>query len=335
MSRSEHPFAPFIRTLGKGRHGSRALDEQEAYDAMTLILRNEVAPEQLGAFLMLMRVKEETPTEVAGFVRAVRDTLTVPQLDTPVTLDWSSYAGKRRQLPWFILGVLALSASGIRVFMHGASGHTAHRIYTRDALTALSLAPATSFETAAQQLNDTHFAYLDLEHLCPALHRIMELRPLLGLRSPVHTVARMLNPFAAPHMMQGIFHPGYLGIHQQAGIKLKQPHIAVIKGEGGEIEVNPDMPSKVFYAHDGVPSEDQWPPMFSRRHVKPEQLDMTLLAKVWRGEASDEYGEAAVIGTLALTLHMMGKAENKSSAVDVARAMWSDRPRDLIATHNI
>ena len=331
MSRSEHPFAPFIRTLGKGRQGSRALDEQDAYDAMSMILRDEIAPEQLGAFLMLMRVKEETPDEVAGFVRAVRDTLPIPQIDAPVALDWSSYAGKRRQLPWFILSVLALSASGIRVFMHGASGHTAHRIYTSDALTALGIAPATSIEHAVQQLNERDFSYLDLQHLCPVLHRIMALKPLLGLRSPVHTVARMLNPFAAPHMMQGIFHPGYLAIHQQAGVKLNQPHLAVIKGEGGEIEVNPDTPSKVFYAHAGVPNEDEWPPMFSRRHVKPEQLDIQLLASVWRGEASHEYGEAAVISTLALTLHMMNKARDKNSAMDMARALWADRPRDWIA----
>ena len=48
-----------------------------------------------------------------------------------VDLDWSSYAGKRKHLPWFILSALLLAENGIRVFMHGSDGHTAGRIYTR------------------------------------------------------------------------------------------------------------------------------------------------------------------------------------------------------------
>jgi len=38
-----------------------------------MILRGEVLREQVGAFLMLLRVKEESPEEIAGFVRAVRN----------------------------------------------------------------------------------------------------------------------------------------------------------------------------------------------------------------------------------------------------------------------
>ncbi|HCA27760.1 MAG TPA: glycosyl transferase, partial [Betaproteobacteria bacterium] len=54
---TEHPFAPIIRTLGKGKSGSRALTQEEAHAAMQMILADQVEPMQLGAFLMLMRVK--------------------------------------------------------------------------------------------------------------------------------------------------------------------------------------------------------------------------------------------------------------------------------------
>jgi anthranilate phosphoribosyltransferase len=64
----EHPFAEYIRILGKGKKGSRPLTQDEAYHAMKMILAEEVLPIQLGAFLMLMRVKEETPEELAGFL---------------------------------------------------------------------------------------------------------------------------------------------------------------------------------------------------------------------------------------------------------------------------
>ena len=69
---AEHPFAPFVRILGKGKTSSRSLTLDEARQAMAMILDGEVEDVQLGAFLMLLRVKEESPEELAGFVQASR-----------------------------------------------------------------------------------------------------------------------------------------------------------------------------------------------------------------------------------------------------------------------
>ncbi len=324
----EHAFAQYIRILGKGRNGSRALSGQEAFDAMALIMSEQVQPIQLGAFLMLMRVKEETPEEVAAFVRAIRAHLNVPKDGVNVDLDWSSYAGKKRQLPWYLLATLLMAESGIRVFMHGASGHTAGRIYTKSVLPLLGVPVASSFEEARRHLSEMNFAYMDLEHLSPKLHQIIELRPLLGLRSPVHTIARLLNPFDAPCMMQGIFHPGYRPTHQVAAQLLDQPHMAVIKGEGGEIERNPDIACLVQGVHNGELTEEEWPPMFEKRHVRNDELDVSHLARVWAGTAEDDYGVAAVIGTVALTLHMMGRASDRLDAEAQAKALWHARNRE-------
>ncbi|WP_455221523.1 glycosyl transferase family protein [Kaarinaea lacus] len=328
MSYQEHPFAEFVRILGKGRKGSRGLTLEEAQTAFRMILNDEITPEQLGAFLMLMRVKEETPEEVAGAVLAIRDYLKIPENAPKVDLDWSSYAGKKRQLPWFLLSTLTLAENGVTVFMHGASGHTHGRVYTKDILNNLGLQPCTSLEQAYEELEKHRFAYLDIEYMCPKLHQIIELRPFLGLRSPVHTVARMINPFNAPCVMQGIFHPGYQPTHQQAAIELGQPHLAVIKGDGGEIERNPDMECLVQSVHNGEMSDELWPAMFKRRHVKDEEMNPQRLGQLWRGEIEDEYASAAVIGTLAITLKMMGKADTQESAESMASEMWNNRAKD-------
>ena len=55
---SEHPFAPYVRTLGRGKRARRSLTREEAADAMAMILCGEAEPAQIGAFLMLLRVKE-------------------------------------------------------------------------------------------------------------------------------------------------------------------------------------------------------------------------------------------------------------------------------------
>lgn len=324
MSQQEHPFAQYVRILGKGRNGSRGLSSEEAYESMRMIMNDEVDPLQLGAYLMLMRVKEETPEEVAAAVRAIRESLNVTE-GFKVDLDWSSYAGKKRVLPWYLLATLVMADNGIRTFMHGASGHTAGRIYTKEVLPQLGIPIATSLEQAMEQIEATNFSYVDLEHLSPKLHEIIEMRPLLGLRSPVHTIARMLNPFNAPTVMQGIFHPGYRPTHQEAGLLLDIQHMAVIKGEGGEIERNPDMEVLLQSVHDGEMKDETWPAMFDKRHVRPDEMNVADMIALWRGEISDEYAEAAVVGTIAVTLYTMGRATSRAAAEADAWAMWNSR----------
>ena len=327
----EHPFAEYIRILGKGKKGSRPLTREQAYLAMQMILAGQVQDVQLGAFLMLMRVKEETPDELAGFVQAARESLDQPSSPIKVDLDWSSYAGKRRHLPWFILSILLLAENGISVFLHGASGHTSNRIYTKDVLKFLGISPANSLAQAAQQIQQNRFSYLSLEYFCPKLYGIIELRPLMGLRSPVHTLVRMLNPFNAEHSVQGIFHPGYRPVHQEAALLLKQPNMAVLKGEGGEAERNPDVDCLVQSVNHGELIDEQWPAMFKRRHVKPDQLDPRLLSAIWSGAAEDEYAEATITGTAAIALKLLGKADNQHQAESLAREYWLSRPKQKYA----
>ena len=331
--RPEHPFAEYIRILGKGKKGSRPLTQEEAYQAMKMILADEVQPIQLGAFLMLMRVKEETPEELAGFVLAARESCNLSSDKALVDLDWSSYAGKRRHLPWFLLSALLLAENRITVFMHGAGGHSAGRLYTQDMLKYLGLENASSFEQAKQQLEQQHFSYLSLEHFCPKLHEIIELRPILGLRSPVHTLVRLLNPFIAAYSIQGIFHPGYRPVHQQAAAILQQPHAAVLKGEGGETERNPDMECLVQSVHNGELVDENWPALFARRHVKSEELDPKQLALIWQGKIDDEFAEASIIGTAAVALKLLGKADTQQQAHELATQYWLNRDRQKFAGH--
>jgi len=326
----EHPFAQYVRILGKGKNGSRPLTQDEAYQSMLMILKGEVEPAQLGAFMMLMRVKEETREELAGFIQAARDSFQLPSGMTNVDLDWSSYAGKRRHLPWFLLSALLLADKGIKVFMHGSGGHTNDRIYTQDVLSYLNIDYATSFEQASKQLEQTNFSYLPLEFLSPKLHEIIEMRSLMGLRSPVHTLARMINPLNAAYVIQGIFHPGYSPVHQEAALLLNMPHLAVMKGEGGEIERNPDMECLVQSVHNGELSDEMWPPLFKKRHVKEPTLEPERLVSLWRGEIEDEYAKAAIVGTAAIALRLMEKAAGVDDAHQLAQQMWNDRTKDKI-----
>lgn len=321
----EHPFAKFIQILGKGQRGARDLTQAEAEQAMAMILAHQVEPIQLGAFLMLMRVKEETPAELAGFVRAARASLTMPQNHASVALDWAAYAGKRRQLPWFILSALLLSSHNIPVLMHGMRGGSEDRIYVRQALATLGIGVSNTLVEADERIRHSNFAFIPLDALSADLDHILNLKPLLGLRSPVHTIVRMLNPFTAPASIMGIFHPGYDATHQQAAALMGDHSLAVFKGEGGEAERNPDAPCKVKMLLAGNMQEEEWPALFSSKHLKDESMDASRLAKLWCGELDDEYGKASVLGTASIALRTLGRAHSVADAEAQAAKLWESR----------
>ena len=325
----EHPFAPFVRILGKGKKGSRSLTEAEAIEAMTMILKGEAEDLQIGAFLMLLRVKEESPEELSGFVKAVKQICNAPT-DLTVDLDWSSYAGKRRHLPWYLFAIFLLAQAGYRIFIHGAAGQSASRLYTEHVLDELGLPCAKDWDAARHQLETLRFCYMPLGCINARLAEMLNMRALLGLRSPVHSLARLINPLSANTVLQGIFHPPYAALHQQAGALLSYPHLAVIKGDGGEIECNPDNIMTVYSSRNGDLSEELWPAMFARRHLKEQELSVSQMQHIWRGTGDDEYALGAIIGTTALALKALDDNLSQETALQKARTLWIERDRKFI-----
>lgn len=324
----EHEFAPVVRILGKGKTGSRSLDFDEAKYAMQLILQGRVEDVQLGAFLMLLRVKEESATEIAGFVAAVRENISI-NCNVTADLDWPSYAGKRSQHPWFILSALLLAQNSIKVLMHGSAGHTLGRLYTEKVFKDLKLPVVSNTSDIDEALVKHGIAYLPLERFCPVLQAIIDLRNTLGLRSPVHTLSRLINPSSAKYSMQSVFHPSYAEVHQSASQLLAATNTAVFKGESGEIERKPDANTSVHYQRDSEQSSLIWPRMQQHRQDNVECPSVEALISLWR-HADDPYGEQAVIGTAAIALHLCEFSNDIASAENLARRFWTARDRSLL-----
>lgn len=329
----EHPFAQYVRIIGRGPNLSRPLTEEEMLAAARMILADKVEPLQLGAFLCILRVRTEVPGEGAGFVRAARELVVLPPDAPEVDLDWSSYSGKKRQLPWFLLSALMLAAGGVRIAMQGTEGHTPGRVYSREALESLGVPIAGSLGEAATQIRTSNFTYIPLSVLSPRLQDIIELKSVLGVRSPVNTFARMINPFNAACEMQTVFHPNYRDVHRETAALLGQKNMAVFKGEGGEAERRPAKPVLVQSLTDGAMTEEEWPSMMPDDiSEKDEALDLARLKAVWTGEEDNTYATNAIIGTAAIALKMMGRAKTQAEAIALARSMWDTRNKERFLT---
>ncbi|GBD41428.1 Bifunctional protein TrpGD [bacterium HR39] len=324
-----HPFAEFLRIIGRGPTLSRPLTREEAREAMRRILEGAVEPVQLGAFLLVLRTRGESAEEIAGMVDAVRETFAERPLPV-VDLDWPSYADRHRMLPWFTASALLLARAGIRVLMHGIEGEGPAT--TRAGLAALGVRAARSVEEAGERLERTGFAYLPLEVLAPSFAALFGLRPVLGVRTAVNTAARALDPARAAAQLQGVFHPPYIALHAEVQRLLGTRRALTFKGGGGEVMRLPDKPLRAVRVAGGEMREETWPaiPYAGPRHpFREEPPEPARIAALWRGEVELPGPEAAIVGTAALALHLVGRAESMEAAEDLARELWRERPRGL------
>ena len=299
-------FTKYVAILGRGPGRSRALTRVEAQDAFRMVLRQEADPHQIGAFLMLLRFRGEDADEITGMVEAARETV---KWEGTVDLDWPSYgAGRTRGAPWFLLSALALARAGATVLMHG-SNEFSSGIPVEAALRCLG----------SQQIR---FTFAPLSALSPELDRLLHMRALFGLRSPVNTAARLLDPGRAGAGVDGVFHPPYLAVHLGVAERLNRPRLLVLKGGGGEAERVP-MKAGTAFLWDRVAgqSEIELAPVLGLEPLKPAADTLSLLAAVWRGDVAPPTIVATVIATIALGASALGW----SGSMDTAERIWRDR----------
>ncbi len=341
-------FAHFVATLGRGPGRSRALTREEAREAFASVLQGEPDPMQVGAFLMLLRYRGEDPDEITGLVEAAREqsALGHAALDRAarepaggpglpaVDLDWPSYgAGRTRGAPWFLLAALALADAGIRVLMHG-SNEFSGGISVPDALAVLGRPLQNNAGAVASALHRTGFAYWPASAMAPALDRLLGLRRLFGLRSPVNTVARLLDPADAAASVDGVFHPPYIALHLGVAERLRRPRLLVLKGGGGEAERSPAKAISIYLRREGEPVREMLLPALGIPMPRdPDAVadDPSRVLAVWQGRAAVEAGTDAITntitGTVAMALLAMQRCETVEQADQQAREIWHERRR--------
>jgi anthranilate phosphoribosyltransferase len=87
----------YIRIIGRGKVGARALDQQQALDLMSQLLDGRIGDLEIGAFAVAMRIKGETVDELAGFLRSVHQRcLDIATGDARPLPMLPSYNGARR-----------------------------------------------------------------------------------------------------------------------------------------------------------------------------------------------------------------------------------------------
>jgi len=244
-------MAAIIHRVARGKHGHEHLSREEARAAMEVLLAEDADPLQLGAFLIAQRMKGETSPELAGFVEAARrivDDYGSLQM-SPAAVDLPCYAGKRRAAHVHLAAALAARDQGIPVVVHGLQD-IAGRADAWQVLLRAGVRRAATLTEGKQILDTDGIVYLDVADLCPPLHRLLKLRPRLGVRSFANTVARLFNPLSCPAQINGFFHTPYAQYMAQANVLLGQSRSLIFMGAEGEPELYADR-QKVLLSQNG------------------------------------------------------------------------------------
>jgi len=322
-------FSEYIKLTGRGEKGRRPLTLEESEQALTDYLNGDASLLQMAVLLMLQRVRCETPEEAAGYIKALRNKIDKQWQTLDADLDWPCFAGKKRQPPWLLLAAKLLAANGIKILLHGHMTVDLVKYQVESACPLLDITIADTPAAAQQALIDNGLVYIPLSAYCPELIELLALREQVGLRTPLNTVARSLNPTVAAYSIHGVFHKSYEKIHAQAALLNEEHSMIAFKGEGGESEINPrvstlacgvtQVDGKTHYI------EQDWETYLADFSGAHTEVSAEYLLKVWNKEMIDEYGDAAVITTAAVVLKQMQPELTQQQALEKAKLMWGAR----------
>lgn len=222
-------IAAYIKEIGRGKDGARALSREQATDLMGRVLDGRVSDLELGAFCLAMRIKGETPTEMAGFLDATHARLQrVPDGGHPSVV-LPSYNGARKLPVLTPLLALLLARRGAAVVVHGTA--TEDRRVTSEAVLAALGHPA---RPTVGPVAPGEVAFLPTGLLLPGLQRLLDVRRVVGLRNPGHSLVKLMNPCLGSAVVVGSYtHPEY-AISMAETFALTGTRALLLRGTEGE-----------------------------------------------------------------------------------------------------
>lgn len=231
-------IAPYIKEIGRGKEGARSLDPQQAHDLMSQVLDGQASDLEIGAFAIAMRIKGESVDELAGFLRAVQERCIPVHPQQPMVV-LPSYNGARKLPNLTALLALLLAQEGAPVLVHGPE-HDPGRVTTAEIFQTLGLPCATDAADMHAAWARREPVFIRTEALCPPLARLLDVRRVIGLRNPAHTVAKLMAPAQGARSLRVVnyTHPEY-GLTLAQFLAATQADAMLMRGTEGEPVADP------------------------------------------------------------------------------------------------
>ena len=299
----------YIKEIGRGARGAKALDRAQAADLFGQLLDGQVTDLEVGAFCVAMRIKGETVEEMCGFLDAVQQRMALfpACTDGQPLVVLPSYNGARKLPVLTPLLALLLAREGHGVLLHGMRTE-ARRVLASDVLQALGIPGLAAPEAVAPG----ELAHLPAAALHPGLARLLAVREAIGLRTPAHSVAKLVAPCQGPTLVVSSYtHPEYFDM--VCGVaRGRRMHLLLSRGLEGEVAADPRRQPRydAFVAGRHALLADQRPGTTQQVTGLPDAIDVDSTARYTRAVLD---GALPVPEALALQVRHIAQLARDSS----------------------
>jgi len=331
-------FRSVIKVVGTGPRGSRALTFDEAHAATTALLCGEVSPAQAGAFLIAMRIKGETPPELAGITQALRDAArsVAPESPAvgpgvagglggaggrPVVACAGAFDGMSETPHLSLAAAVMAAAAGARVVVHcGATIGPKRGTTPADVLAALGGPARPDPEQSLAMLERADVAVVHAGTAIPGWEALAAVRDEIGLRGPLHTAEKLVDHLGATRFVVGHTHSSYRERIIGALSLLGAQRVVAVRGMEGSDVLRPGRPSAADER--GTLDLPEAPGAVLRGDADPE-LSAGLTRAILGG---DDHSVAAQTAALSagVRLYAAGRCEGVAAGAALAAAAVAD-----------
>lgn len=229
----------------------RSLDLEDAAAAMQEIMEGEATPSQLGAFLTALHIKGETPEEIAGMARVMREKAFKVNVAGPLIDTCGTGGDGKNSFNVSTAAAFVAAGAGLKVAKHGnraASGSCG----SADVLEALGVKIDLPPAGVERCINEIGIGFMFAPVFHPAMRHAAPVRREIGIRTVFNILGPLTNPAGAQSQLLGIAYPG-LGDKIAEVLKLLGIHHAIIvHGDDGLDELTLTGKTTIWEVLDGV-----------------------------------------------------------------------------------
>ncbi|NSW56157.1 MAG: anthranilate phosphoribosyltransferase [Armatimonadetes bacterium] len=233
----------------------QSLTRSEAYEALSAIMEGQATDVQIAGFLVALRMKGESPDEVAGFAQAMRDhAVKVPTRQEGV-VDTCGTGGDA--LDTFNISTCAAfvaAGAGVPIAKHGNRA-VSSRCGSADVLQALGVNLDITPEQVGACIDEIGVGFLFAPKLHPAMRYAVGPRKELGMRTVFNILGPLTNPAGATRQVLGVFSLPAARLVAGALSAMGTELALVVHGEDGLDEISTVGATHVLEVRSGQVSE--------------------------------------------------------------------------------
>lgn len=186
----------------------QVLSEAQASEFMSQVMTGQISPLRLAAALAALQARGETPAEIAGFARAMRQhALNLSVAPREVICDVVGTGGDG--VGTFNVSTttaFVVAAAGVCVAKHGNRAASS-KSGSADVLEALGVNLAATPQRITQAIDRLGVGFIFARNHHPALAQAAPIRAELAARTVFNVLGPLSNPAGANHLLVGVYRP--------------------------------------------------------------------------------------------------------------------------------